>query len=145
MKNIIKTLIFSSLFSLSTVAVCDMGNTVYAKTDSVTLEIILEDNTSAQALYDKLQEGDLTVSMDNYGNFERVGSLGCTLIRNDTTVRTEPGDVILYNGNTITIYYGYNTWEFTKLGHINMSEAELRRVLKVDTVPTINVTFSTRN
>ena len=67
--------------------------------------------------------------MHDYGSFEKVGSLGFSLPKNDTNITTIPGDVILYQGNQITIYYDENTWNFTKLGNIDISQDELKAVL----------------
>ena len=64
--------------------------------------------------------------MHDYGSFEKVGSLPWSLERNDESITTEPGDVILYQGNQITIYYDQNTWNFTKLATIgNVTKEEL--------------------
>lgn len=78
-----------------------------------------EDNSSAVAFADLLREGPLTLSLHDYGNFEKVGPLGASLPTNDEQITTQPGDVILYQGNQITIYYGTNTWSFTRLAHID--------------------------
>lgn len=78
-----------------------------------------EDNPSAQAFRQLLSQGPVTVEMKDYGGFEKVGSLGTTLPRSDTTITTQPGDIILYQGNQITIYYGTNTWNFTRLAKIH--------------------------
>lgn len=96
------------------------------------------DNSSAEAFRDLLAQGPMTISMDDYGGFEKVGSLGTTLTRNDTRITTQPGDVILYQGNQITIYYGTNTWNFTRLAKINDS-TDLQAKLGTGTV---QVTFS---
>ena len=85
------------------------GKTFYA---------VLEDNSSAAEFAEKLSDGPITVDMHDYGNFEKVGSLPWSLPRNDTSITTEPGDVILYQGNQITIYYDQNTWDFTRLAKI---------------------------
>jgi len=66
--------------------------------------------------------------MHDYGNFEKVGNLPWDLPRNDEKITTQPGDLILYNGNKITVYYDENTWDFTKLGTLNASEEEIRKV-----------------
>lgn len=96
------------------------------------------DNRSAEEFQDLLAQGPVTISMDDYGGFEKVGSLGTTLTRNDTRITTQPGDVILYQGNQITIYYGTNTWNFTRLAKINDS-TDLQAKLGTGTV---QVTFS---
>ena len=68
--------------------------------------------------------------MHDYGNFEKVGPLPFELPRNDETITTEPGDIILYQGNQITIYYDENTWNFTRLAKIdNVTREELLDVL----------------
>ena len=102
---------------------------VYAKIGSQTLTILLEDNSSAKAFAALLAQGDLTVDMADYGGFEKVGSLGTTLPTNDTRITTEPGDVILYQGNSITIYYDTNTWNFTKLGKIQSFPQEALKAI----------------
>lgn len=96
------------------------------------------DNSSAEEFRELLAQGPVTISMDDYGGFEKVGSLGTTLPRNDTRITTQPGDVILYQGNQITIYYGTNTWIFTRLAKINDS-TDLQAKLGTGTV---QVTFS---
>ena len=86
------------------------------------LEAIFEKNSSADAFKELLEKGPITINMSDYGNFEKVGSLGATLPRNDASITTESGDIILYQGNSITIYYDTNTWNFTKLAKIKDSE-----------------------
>ena len=78
-----------------------------------------EDNSSAEDFQELLSQGPLTITMEDYGGFEKVGPLGTTLTRNDTQITTAPGDVILYQGNQITIYYGVNSWNFTRLAKID--------------------------
>ena len=78
-----------------------------------------EDNRSAEEFRELLSQGPVTVTMEDYGGFEKVGPLGTTLTRSDTQITTEPGDVILYQGNQITIYYGTNSWNFTRLAKID--------------------------
>lgn len=102
---------------------------MYATINNQVLEIKLEKNSSVDALLEKLKDGDVIVAMHDYGNFEKVGSLGFSLPRNDTNITTIPGDVILYQGNQITIYYDENTWNFTKLGHIDGTQSELKYIL----------------
>ncbi len=76
------------------------------------------DNSSAEAFRELLAENPLTIKMHDYGNFEKVGEIGSTLPANDERITTEPGDVILYLGTSITIYYDTNSWNFTRLGKI---------------------------
>lgn len=92
--------------------------------------IALADNSSAQAFYEVLQNGPVTVAAHDYGDFEKVGDLGFTLPTNDEQITTEPGDLILYQGNQITLYYDENTYTFTRLGEIiDVDTTELREVL----------------
>ena len=76
-----------------------------------------------------LKAGDITISMHDYGNFEKVGPLGTSIPRNDKDITTTPGDVILYQGNQVTVYYDENRWDFTKLGHIDIDQDELKSIL----------------
>lgn len=104
------------------------------------LTATLADNSSAQAFAELLKNGAVTVDMHDYGGFEKVGELPETLPRNDEQITTEPGDLILYLGSNITIYYDVNTWNFTKLGHIdNITQDELQSILGDGDV---SVTFS---
>ena len=96
------------------------------------------DNPSAEEFRELLSKGPVTVEMEDYGGFEKVGPLGTSLTRSDEQITTEPGDVILYQGNQITIYYGTNTWSFTRLARID-EPANLKTMLGEGAV---QVTFS---
>ena len=109
-----------------------MKISIQIKSDSGshTLTAILEDNSSAIAFYELLKKAPVTVDMHDYGNFEKVGSLGTSLPRNDSQITTEAGDIILYQGNQITIYYDVNSWNFTRLGKMDgVTQAELKTIL----------------
>ncbi|MBO6130447.1 MAG: hypothetical protein J6P28_00640 [Treponema sp.] len=94
------------------------------------LTATLADNSSAAAFYELLQKGPVKVEMHDYASFEKVGSLGTSLPRNDRQITTCSGDIILYQGNQITIYYDVNSWNFTQLGKIDaISQAELKKIL----------------
>jgi len=94
------------------------------------LTATLADNSSATAFYQLLKKGPVTIKMHDYGSFEKVGSLGISLPRNDTQITTEAGDIILYQGNQITIYYDTNSWNFTRLGKVDgVTQAELKKIL----------------
>lgn len=106
------------------------GNTLYIQVGDTTLTAALVENSSTAALKDLLAEGPLTVKMSDYGNFEKVGNLGTSLPRNDEQITTEPGDLILYQGNSFVIYYDTNSWSFTRLGKINgITQNELKEIL----------------
>ena len=84
-----------------------------------TFTATLEDNSSAQALKERLAKGNITVEMNDYGDMEKVGSLGINLPRNDRKTTTGPGDIILYLGNNLVIYYDTNSWNFTRIGKVD--------------------------
>jgi hypothetical protein len=71
----------------------------------------------------------LEIHMDIYGGFEQVGPIGRTIKSNDNQMTTEPGDIVLYNSNNIVVFFGSNNWSYTKLGHINLSEEQLKELL----------------
>lgn len=102
----------------------------YAHVNGKVLKILAAENSSADAFLDLLKTGDVTIEMHDYGSFEKVGPLGTTLPRNDEQITTEPGDVILYQGNQVTIYYDLNSWSFTRLGKVqDLSQEELKEIL----------------
>ena len=84
----------------------------------------LEDNSSAKALTEKLNPEKITVDMQDYGNFEKVGELPWELPQNDENITAVPGDIILYLGKRIVIYYGENTWNFTRIAKIGDTNKE---------------------
>ncbi len=100
---------------------------IYAHVNGKVLKILAAENSSADAFLDLLKAGDVTIEMHDYGSFEKVGPLGTTLPRNDEQITTEPGDVILYQGDQVTIYYDVNTWDFTLLGHVDGADGENMR------------------
>ncbi len=101
------------------------------KVDSEILNMKLEQNEATKALVEKLKQGDITVNTSEYGSFEQVGNLGFSLPKNDTQIKTKAGDVMLYQGNQISIFYGSNSWSYTKLGEItNKTESELKNILE---------------
>lgn len=95
-----------------------------------TFTATLADNSSAEALKEMLMKGPLTIDMSDYGNMEKVGPIGKNLPENNEQITTEAGDIILYLGNSLVIYYDTNTWNFTRLGKINdVTQAELKEAL----------------
>ena len=105
-------------------------NQIYIKVGESMLTAVLEDNESVDALKELLADGALTISASNYGGFEKVCSLGRELPHNDSQTTTHAGDICLYNGNQIVIFYGSNSWAYTKLGKISdVDKAELEKVL----------------
>lgn len=89
------------------------------------LSVEWEDNESVDALKD-LAGSEMKINMAMYGGFEQVGSIGTSLPRNDSQMTTSPGDIVLYSGNQIVIFYGSNSWAYTRLGKITgLNEKEL--------------------
>ena len=97
--------------------------------DGREMPVIWQDNDSVSALKE-LAENGLTVGMSMYGGFEQVGPLGKTLPENDRQTTTKSGDIVLYSGDQIVIFYGSNSWAYTRLGHItDKSQSELTALL----------------
>ena len=137
MKKLILFILMLGFFSMVACANGNQGDEkmkiqIDIKSDSGkhTLTATLENNSSAVAFYELLKKGSVTISMHDYGNFEKVGSLGKTLPRNDKQITTSAGDIILYQGNQITIYYDTNSWNFTRLGRVDgKTQVELKQIL----------------
>ena len=93
-------------------------------------EVEWEDNGSVEALKELCRETPLTIQMSMYGGFEQVGSIGQSLPREDSQTTTQAGDIVLYSGNQIVVFYGSNAWAYTRLGHItDKSAADLEELL----------------
>ena len=88
-----------------------------------------EDNGSVEALRELVSAGPLTVQMSMYGGFVQVGSLGADLPRNDKQTTTQAGDIVLYSGNQIVVFYGSNSWAYTRLGRITDKTADEMKAL----------------
>ena len=98
--------------------------------NDTTFTATLEENSSAKAFAEFLTQGDLTLDMHDYGSFEKVADLPRSFPRNDTQIDTDAGDIILYQGNSITIYYDKNSWNFTRLARIdNVNKKRLQQIL----------------
>ncbi|MBR1741929.1 MAG: hypothetical protein IJ733_08685 [Lachnospiraceae bacterium] len=100
------------------------------KIDGVEVSVEWEDNESVKELKKMAENGEITISMSMYGGFEQVGPLGASLTRRDVQVTTEPGDIVLYSGSQIVVFYGSNSWAYTRLGKIRgMTDGELKNLL----------------
>lgn len=94
------------------------------------IDVRWEDNTSVKALADLVSEDPVTVHMSMYGGFEQVGSIGKSLPRSDKNITTSSGDIVLYSGDQMVIFYGSNSWAYTRLGHIEgLNDKELEDLL----------------
>lgn len=99
--------------------------------DGNVLDVSWNDNASVTAL-NKIKP--LTINMHLYGDFEQVGSINQSIVSDDKEITTKPGDIVLYSSNQIVVFFGTNTWSYTKLGHINLSDSELNTLLNKSNV-----------
>ena len=100
---------------------------LYITIGGVTKTATLVSNSSTEALVAQLQKGNITYEAHDYGNFEKVGSLGYTFPENNEQINTVPGDLILYQGENLCIYYDTNSWNFTRIGKLdNMTQANIK-------------------
>jgi len=104
--------------------------------DNTVVPVSWEQNASTEELKKMLP---LTINMSMYGGFEQVGSIGHSLTRNDKQTTTQYGDIVLYAGDKIVIFYGSNSWSYTRLGHIDLSQSEMTDLLSHGNV-TIRIT-----
>lgn len=81
-------------------------------------EVILEDNATTAELIKILEDGPIVIDMKDYSGFEKVGPLDRSLTRSDKQTTTHSGDIVLYNGNNIVIFYGSNSWSYTRIGRV---------------------------
>ncbi len=93
------------------------------------IPVTWEDNESVSSLKKKAAEGDIVMELSMYGGFEQVGSLGFALPRNDIQTVTDSGDIMLYNGNSIVLFYGSNSWSYTRLGRMEITAEEAKDLL----------------
>ena len=96
-----------------------------------TLQMDIENNAATRTLVEALGKGPISYTASDYGGFEKVGALGRSLQTSNSQVTSAPGDVVLYNGSSIVIFYGSNSWSYTRLGKIRyQSLSELKSFLK---------------
>ena len=108
-----------------------MTQKMYITIDGQAQAVTLVDNQATKTLVEKLQQAPVTVTLNSSGGFEIWGALGFSLPTSNEQINAQPGDVILYNGSNICIFYGTNSWSYTRLGKIDgLSESELRTFLK---------------
>ena len=94
------------------------------------MKVTLARNSTVDALVELLKQDDITYTANDYGGFEKVGGLGHTLPTNHVQTVTEPGDIVLYQTNQIVMFYGSNSWNYTRIGKINYSsQTELESFL----------------
>lgn len=103
---------------------------IWMKVDDEAVAVEWEENDSVRALMELLREQPISIQMSMYGGFEQVGSLGTSLQRSDEQTTTQAGDIVLYSGSQIVVFYGSNSWAYTRLGRItDKSTEELAELL----------------
>ena len=103
---------------------------IVLKVGGNTMTATLTDNEATRELAKLLEQGDMTIRMSEYGGFEKVGALPQSLPTSNTQITTVPGDIMLYQGNQMVIFYGSNSWSYTRLGKIDGATASnLRQFL----------------
>lgn len=103
---------------------------IYLSVDGNTMSATLADNEATRELLELLKEGTVTIRMNDYGGFEKVGELPVSLTTSNAQITTVPGDIMLYQGNHIVIFYGSNSWSYTRLGKIDgVDVSEIKRFL----------------
>jgi len=109
----------------------NMPNKIQITIDGTTLPIVLVKNAATEALVSALQEAPITYTASDYGGFEKVGALGRSLPATDSHITTEAGDVILYSGNQLVLFYGSNSWSYTRIGKMEYGSMDaLKSFLK---------------
>ena len=104
--------------------------TMKMKINDTDVKVSWENNDSVKALSELASQGDVTIEMNAYGGFEQVGPIGTTLPSNDTSIKTHAGDIMLYTSDHMVIFYGSNSWSYTRLGRItDKSASELKSLL----------------
>lgn len=98
------------------------------KIDGETVPVIWEQNESVSELR-SLAENGIEIEMSMYGGFEQVGDIGHRIPRNDSQITTSPGDIVLYSGDQMVIFYGSNSWSYTRLGKIDLPRDRMTEML----------------
>ena len=93
------------------------------------IPVIWEDNQTVQELMEEAGKGDIVVQMSMYSNNEQVGSLEKSYTKNDEQITTHNGDIVLYSGDKIVVFYGSNSWTYTRLGKMNIPEDDVTELL----------------
>lgn len=115
--RIIKT--FLIILSLATAMTVSAQNKLNITVGNRTLSATMPDNDATHSLIRLLNDGPITINMSDYGGFEKVGALPQSLPASDTHITTVPGDIMLYQGRNMVIFYGLNSWSYTPLGRID--------------------------
>ena len=107
-----------SEISLASVDNVEVERYMIITVGAYSFDVLLEDNVTVNELLGILEAGPIVIEMEDYSGFEKVGSLGRSLTRNDKQITTNRGDIVLYNGNNIVVFYGSNSWSYTRIGRV---------------------------
>ena len=118
-----KQIILALTLVIACINMAHSQNKINITIDGRSMSATLADNVATKALVEKLSAGPITITMNNYGGFEKVGALPWSLPSADTQITTKPGDIMLYNSNNIVIFYGRNSWAYTPLGILETSDS----------------------
>ena len=102
------------------------GEKMILKINETEVPVTWESNDSVKELKGLLP---LTIRMSMYGGFEQVGPIGRSIVRDDRQTTTRAGDIVLYAGDRIVVFYGSNAWAYTRLGHVELTEQEMAELL----------------
>lgn len=103
--------------------------------DGTPVTVVWERNPAVEELYLAARRETLVVHTHAYGGFEQVGPLPSRFSRNDVQLTTQAGDIVLYSGDQLVLFFGANTWRYTRLGHIEgLTQRELAELLDKDAV-----------
>ena len=112
-----------------------IDDSVKVKINDNVFDVKLENNSATQEFIKELKKGNVTVNASEYGGFEKVGNLGFSLPTSDKNIGNVPGDIVLYQGDKLSLFYGSHSWNYTKIGKIdNVDSNKLKEVLGSDDV-----------
>lgn len=118
------------------------SNTITLTAGGRSFTATLVENQATEALKACLAQGPVDIRMEDYGDMEKVGSFGFSLPRNDASTTTSPGDMVLYQGNSLVIFYGSNSWSYTRLGRLDNASTRERVLELLGGEGTVTVTLS---
>ena len=112
-----------------------INNNLKLYIDDIEVNVEWEDNDSVKALKEIAKNGGITITTHQYGGFEQVGEIGQSIVSSNVQMTTEPGDIVLYADSNIVIFYGSNSWSYTKLGRfVGKTDDELKKILSKSNV-----------
>ena len=97
--------------------------------NDIEIPVTWENNQTVQELIEEVGKGDVVVQMSMYSDNEQVGSLGKSYTKKDEQITAHSGDIVLYSGDKIVVFYGSNSWAYTRLGKMNIPEGDVTELL----------------